>query len=265
MIDYHLHTARCCHATGTMEEYLAAAEKNRLLEIGFADHFPLGLLGFKPRNQVTMNPEELSDYIQHVNKLNDISQNVNVKLGIEVDYLPGTEEKLRDLLLNYNFDYVIGSIHFIGDWDFTHPVYADDYKNKDLDKLYRRYFKLVQDACRSGLFDIIGHLDVVKKFNYRPARNLDSLWRETARLLKVTNTCLELNTAGRDAPVAEFYPDQRFLEICLSEKVGITMGSDAHSPEQVGRYFPEALALLKKTGYRELTVFKKRQRSSISI
>lgn len=265
MIDYHLHTSRCCHATGTMKEYLAEAEKKQLREIGFADHFPLGLLGFNPRNQVTMNPEEIEDYIRQVLELNVSSQTVNVKLGIEIDYLPGTEEKLKSLLADFSFDYIIGSIHFIGKWDFTHPVYADDYKNQDLDELYRRYFKLVQDACKSGLFDIIGHLDVVKKFGYRPAANLDSLRIETARLLRETNTCLELNTAGRDAPVGEFYPDQRFLEICLSSGVQVTMGSDAHSPEQVGRHFQDALALLKNTGYRELTVFKQRQKSCISI
>lgn len=265
MVDYHVHTFRCCHATGTLEEYLAEAEEKQLGEIGFADHFPLGLLGYSPRVQVTMHPEELVDYINQLEDLKKKSNKVIVKSGIEVDYLPGTEEKLSSLLEQYSFDYVIGSIHFLKDWDFTHPIYADDYKNRDLSELYRSYFELVWDLCQSGLFDIVGHIDVVKKFGYRPTDNLEPYWIKTARLLRETDTCLELNTAGRDAPVGEFYPGRQFLEICFSEGAAITMGSDAHSSQQVGRYFPEALELLKSVGYRELTVFEKRVKSTIPL
>jgi len=261
MIDYHLHTTRCCHATGTPAEYLEEAEKKGLVEIGFADHYPLGLLDFEPRNQVTMKPGELQEYMEQVKALQDQSRSVKVKLGIEVDYIPGTEGKLKKLLEESAFDYVIGSIHFLDDWDFTHPFYMEDYKNLDLEQLYRRYYELVGKVCQCGLFDIIGHIDVVKKFGYRPAGNLDAIRLETARLLRETDTCLELNTAGRDAPVGEFYPDREFLAMCCSEGVAITLGSDAHAPEQVGRYFPEALELLRKTGYRELTVFEGRVKS----
>ncbi len=265
MIDYHLHTSRCCHATGTPEEYLAEAELKNIREIGFADHFPLGLLGYSPRNQVTMNPAELEDYIREIDALRRSSGRVDIKLGIEVDYLPGTEDKLSGLLEQYSFDYVIGSIHFMDDWDFTHPVYADTYRERDLDRLYNTYFELVWDMCRSGLFDIIGHIDVIKKFGYRPSYNLEPLWAETARVLGETGTCVELNTAGRDAPVGEFYPDGSLLEKCFAERVSVTMGSDAHGPQQVGRYFEEAVDILKKTGYRELAVFEKRIKSAVSL
>ncbi|HSW35730.1 MAG TPA: histidinol-phosphatase HisJ family protein [Candidatus Limnocylindrales bacterium] len=265
MIDYHLHTFRCCHATGSLEDFLAEAERKKLTEIGFADHFPLDLLGFSPRVQVTMNSDELSQYVGQVVQLKDQSANVRVKLGIEVDYIPGTEEKLRALLSGYPFDYVIGSIHFMGDWDFTHPAYADDYRNKDLNKLYQRYFALVWEACSSQLFDIIGHIDVVKKFGYRPDSDLESYYYRTAQLMQQTDTCVELNTAGKDAPVGEFYPDRRFLEICRSENVLVTMGSDAHCPEQVGRHFVEGLELLEAVGYRELAVFKDRKLEACTL
>lgn len=261
MIDYHLHTARCCHAMGTLEEYLLEAESRQLAEIGFADHFPLGLLGFEPRKQVTMHPEELPVYMEQVNNLKKQSSSVKIKLGIEIDYIPGTEQQVEGLLGNYEFDYIIGSIHFMGDWDFTHPVYAEDYKHKDLDEIYNRYYGLLARVCKSGLFDIIGHIDVVKKFGYRPVNSLETTRLEIARILRETGTCLELNTAGRDAPVGEFYPDRDFLAMCHSEGVDVTLGSDAHAPEQVGRYFPEAVNLLKETGYRELAVFDQRKKS----
>lgn len=265
MVDYHLHTSRCCHATGTMEEYLVAAEQSGLQEIGFADHYPLGLLGYKPRSQVTMHPEELPDYIMQVEELRAASKTVRVKLGVEVDYLPGTEQKTRKLLQAQKFDYVIGSIHFLEDWDFTHPIYADHYKEKDLSELYGRYFTLVWDLCYSRLFDIIGHIDVIKKFGYRPPESLEPYWVKTAQVLRETGTCLELNTAGRDAPVGDFYPDRRLLEICHAEGVWVTIGSDAHSPEQVGRYMPEALDLLRSVGYSEVTAFDQRKKSSVSL
>jgi len=265
MIDYHLHTPRCCHAIGTPEEYLAEAEAKEITEIGFADHFPLGLLGYSPRDQVTMNPDELAGYLQQVEDLKNQSSKVTVKTGIEVDYLPGTEEKLKGLLEKYSFDYVIGSIHFLGDWDFTHPVYAEDYQNRDLNQIYHSYFELVWGLCRCGLFDIIGHIDVVKKFGYRPSEDLEPLLVQTARILKETETCFELNTAGRDAPVGEFYPEQRFLELLFAEGVAVTLGSDAHSPGQVGRYFSEAVGLLKAVGYRELAAFEKRVKHAVPL
>ncbi len=265
MVDYHLHTPRCCHAEGTPEEYLAEAERKGLREIGFADHFPLGLLDYVPRAQVTMNPDELWQYIKQIEALKGFSKKVDIKTGIEVDYLPGTEEKLAALLEEYSFDYVIGSIHFIEDWDFTHPFYAETYGDLDLNKLYRTYFELVWKLCRSGLFDIIGHIDVIKKFGYRPDGDLEPYWIETARVLKATGTCLELNTAGRDAPVNEFYPHKRLLEACFKSGVSVTMGSDAHGPLQVGRYFKEAVELLKTTGYKEVTVFEKRVMRSMPI
>lgn len=265
MLDYHIHTALCRHAEGVLDEYLAEAERKGLTEIGFADHFPLGLLDYKPRTQVTMDPEELAGYLDAVRKLGASSGKVIVKLGVEVDYLPCKEEMLREQLARYPFDYIIGSVHFMDGWDFTHPVYVEDYKTKDMGQLYRRYFELVQQACVSGLFDIIGHVDVIKKFGYRPLEKLEPLWIETARMLRETGTCIELNTAGRDAPVEEFYPDRRLLELCLAEGVSVTLGSDAHSPQQVGRYFAAAAAMLKEAGCRELVLFSRRNRTALKL
>lgn len=265
MIDYHLHTPRCCHAAGLPQEYLAEAEKKELVEIGFADHFPLDMLQYKPKSQVTMQSEELDYYIEDVRKLQENSSRVSVKMGIEVDYLPGTEKLLSTIIGQYGFDYIIGSIHFMEDWDFTHPVYAESYRERDIAQLYEKYFKLVENLCSSGLFDIIGHVDVIKKFGYRPSGNLNHLWQKVARLLKNEDMCLELNTAGKDAPVGSFYPDRELLEICYLEKVPVTLGSDAHAPDQVGRYFHEAIDILKSVGYSELAVFEKRVRKFKAI
>lgn len=265
MIDYHVHTALCRHAEGAMEEYLAEAEQKGLREIGFADHYPLGALGYIPRTQVTMDPPELKNYMEAVRRLSSLSGKVAVKLGIEVDYLPGKEELVREQLSRYPFDFIIGSVHFMDGWDFTHPIYADLYQSKDISLLYRRYYQLVQQACASGLFDLIGHVDVIKKFGFRPPESLEPIWKETARALKDSNVGLELNTAGLDAPVGEFYPERRFLEICCAEGIPITLGSDAHAPHQVGRHFAYALEALKEAGCRDLSSFDGRRRSALTL
>lgn len=266
MVDYHLHTPLCRHALGSPAEYLAGARRKGLLEIGFADHYPLGLLGMKPQSEVSMRPEELPGYIREIRALGENEKEIRVRLGVEVDYLPGKEQTLARLLPRDPFDFVIGSIHFMDDWDFTHPLYAGRFEEIDLEQIYRRYFELLWQACQSSLFDIIGHIDVIKKFGHRlPEEAMEPYWKKTARTLKENGLCFELNTSGRAAPAGEFYPSRRLLELCFREGVPVTLGSDAHDPEQVGRHFDEALLLLQEVGYRELAVFSKRQRSFIPL
>ncbi|MGB4182272.1 MAG: histidinol-phosphatase HisJ family protein [Dethiobacteria bacterium] len=266
MVDYHLHTPLCHHALGSPSEYLEIARQTGLCEIGFADHYPLGLLGIKPQSEVSMSPDELAGYIREIRALGANEKEIKVKLGVEVDYVPGKKKELAQLLARDPFDFVIGSIHFMEDWDFTHPLYTSRYETDSLLEIYRCYFNLLWQACASGLFDIIGHVDVIKKFDYRlPESVMESYWRQTARVLKENGLCFELNTSGKAAPVCEFYPGRRLLELCFQEGVPVTLGSDAHGPEQVGRYFDDAIRLLKEIGYRELAVFSKRQRSFIPL
>ncbi len=266
MIDYHIHTSLCGHASGTPDQYLAAARERGLKEIGFSDHFPLGALGYIPRHKVTMEPEELAGYVAEVRRLGGLFPDLTVRLGTEVDFLPEKTAVIADRLSDHPFDYIIGSVHFLEGWDFTHPARAKEYGAKNLRDLYDAYFNLIWEACRSGLFDIIGHADIIKKFGYvLPAAEMETYYEKTARVLRQTGTCLELNTAGRDAPVNRFYPDLRCLEICFREGVPVTLGSDAHAPEQVGRYFKQAAELLRRAGYKTLTGFSRRRQISIDL
>jgi len=261
--DYHIHTKRCGHATGEMGEYLAEAIKKGIWEVGFADHFPLYFQSRDKRDQqIAMDECEIDYYISDLIMLrHQESRRVNVRLGFEVDYIPGHEEFLKKTLRQYPLDYVLGSVHYIDGWAFDHPDFTDKYAASNIDEVYHRYFQLVREAARSGLFDIMAHADLIKKFNYHPSADFNLLeeYRKTARVFSEASVCVEVNTAGLRSPVGEIYPTLDFLKLCREYMVPVTLGSDAHRPDQVGQDFDRATALLKSVGYRETAVFQFRK------
>lgn len=255
MIDYHIHTARCGHASGGMVDYVRRARELSLREIGFADHLPLL---FKQDPTLTMRVDQLGEYIQAVEKLKEEFPDIVIKAGIEADYLPDYEEETARLLKSYDFDFIIGSVHFIDGWGFDDSRYIDGYKDRDIYKLYARYFELVAGAAKTGLFDIIGHLDLIKKYNFRPGADITPLVRDTVGAVKDAGACVEINTAGLRKPVGEMYPSADILRLCFESNIPITIGSDAHKPEEVGKDFDLAMSAAKEAGYDKVVVFNKR-------
>ncbi len=248
LVDYHLHTARCGHARGTMEEFVLAARGKGLKEIGFADHIPMYWLPDEHRDpELAMSYAELPVYMEEILALRAKYTEMTIKLGIEADYIPGREEELSQFLSCYDFDYVLGSVHYVESWGFDNPAYIARYKEWDIDELYHRYFDLVQQAARSGLFNVMAHPDLVKKFGYRPQGSLHDLYAETARVFKSAGVYVEINTAGLRAPVGEIYPNHEFLQYCIKHGIRFTIGSDAHLPEQVGEGFEQIPLLVSES------------------
>ena len=186
-------------------------------------------------------------------------------MGIEADFVPGHEDQLKSILASHRFDFITGSVHFIDGWGFDNPAELAEYARRDIDTVYRQYFELVQQAALTGLFDIMAHPDLVKKFNFRPARDLRPLYEETARVFKRAGVCVEVNTAGLRYPVKEIYPAPELLEIFFKHGLPVTIGSDAHRPADVGAGLPEAIELIKNTGYREVAVFSGRKIKLVKI
>jgi len=258
--DYHIHTARCGHASGAMEEYLQQALGLGLQEIGFADHAPMYWLDEAAGDAELAMPESgLAGYVAEVARLRAAYPAIEIKLGLEADYIPGHEDGLRRLLGQYPFDYVLGSVHFIDGWGFDNPAYMEHYQTMDLHRLYRRYFALVQQAAQSRLFDIMAHPDLIKKFGFAAGFDLHELYEETAGVFAAAGVCVEVNTAGLRAPVKEIYPAEAFLRACQKDGVPVTTGSDAHLPGQVGYDFDGAASLLTRTGYSATAIFSRRK------
>lgn len=265
-VDYHIHTKMCGHAYGEMEEYVAAAQRKGLREIGFADHVPMYFLAPEQRDlSIAMKEEELPLYVEQVREMQAKFHPFNVKLGLEADFTPGMENELAAILEAYDFDYVLGSIHYIDGWGYDNSQYISEYDKWDLYELYRRYFTILGQAAASGLFDTLAHPDLIKKFGFSPQADIAPLYAGAVQKIAEAGVCIEVNTAGLRAPAGEIYPQIKFLELCRKNRVPVTLGSDAHHPEQVGAGFKEAMELLRTVGYREVVTFSGRKRNYLMI
>jgi len=260
-VDYHTHTTRCGHAEGRMEEYVEAAIAAGLREIGFSDHVPMYWLPEEQRDPGTaMRMEELEAYVADVLRLRERYPEIPIRLGLEADYIPGREEELARLLEPYPWDYVIGSVHFIGDWNFDHEGYIHRYAEWDIDELYAKFFSLETMAARSGLFDIMAHIDLVKKFGHRAKHDLSRAYADVAAAMAEAGVTVELSTAGLRKPVGEVYPAPALLRELCSRGVPLILSSDAHRPCEVGWGFDQAAALAREAGCMSLARYEGRRR-----
>ena len=251
-----MHTPLCGHAVGEPEAYIQRALEVGLEEVGFSDHAPL-VSGPDPR--YTMSYEELPRYHEMMRRVRQKFPTFTIKIGIEADYIPGFEEKTRAILSSYPYDFVIGSIHFIDAWAFDDPDQKIRWKDKDVDRVYRDYYELLRKSAASGLFDIMGHVDLVKKFGHRATQDLTEEINKTAKTFKESGVTVEINTSGLRKPVNEIYPSLEVLKIYQRYGVPITFSSDSHDPSDVGRDYDKAYQLAQEAGYDEYRVFRQRK------
>ena len=254
--DYHMHTPLCGHAVGEPFAYASTAVKIGLSEIGFSDHAPMV---HREAPGITMTHEELPVYYRMIEGVREqFKDKIKIKAAIEADYIPGYEHKTKEMLEDYPYDYVIGSVHFIKNWGFDDPAQREQWNQKDINGVYRDYYALLRQSARSGLFDIMGHVDLVKKFGHRATADMTDEIKKTAAVFKQAGVAVEINTSGLRKPVKEIYPALTNLQIYCEAGVPLTFGSDAHDPVDVGRDFSLAVDLARKAGYREYILFKQR-------
>lgn len=254
--DYHMHS-NFSDGRASPEDYIAPALNAGMKEIGFSEHLTL----FKEPEDWNMDPANIPAYVNHIETLRNNCKNIKIKTGLEVDFIEGKEEETKAFLSSVPLDYIIGSVHYMG--DTTVDIGPEFYEGKSIDSLYELYFDSVCAAVESGIFDIIGHCDLIRIFGYRPSYNPEPLYRKLAKKMKANNVAFEVNTNGRNRPLADFYPDRRFLNIFREENVPVCVNSDAHMPERVGQHFDEAYELLRSEGFNEMAVFENRVRHMV--
>lgn len=260
IMDYHMHTKFSPDAAGEILEYVKEAEKKGLDEIGFSEHVILHYEEDYPYR----SPDAIKGYVKEFLAARTNS-GIPIKLGAEVDFFSDDVEKTSEFLEEYPFDYVIGSVHYLGGWSVDSPRQIHEYSTRDILQVYEEYFGTVKKLCRSRLFDLLGHPDLIKIFGFRPKCNYDYLLNETARALAESNMCVEINTSGLIRPCKEIYPSPQFMALLKQNGVPITFGSDAHRPSDVGRFFDQAQKLAKQAGYEEACTFEDRKRKTTQI
>jgi len=244
LFDSHLHTPLCHHATGHPREYAQAALDAGLAGLCFTDHMPMPAWYDAPWR---MRLDQLAEYVDTVRGVQaEYSGRLEVRLGLEADFHPGTERFVERVLAAHEWDYVIGSVHYIGAWGFDNPEFVAEYGERDLSGLYRHYAALVEGAARTGLFDSIGHLDLPKKFGHRDPDG--SALRRVLDVVAGLGLSLDFNTAGWRKPVAEAYPSPELVREAAGRGIPFVLGSDAHAPDEVGFRFGDALAQIAAAG-----------------
>ncbi|MFT5387032.1 MAG: histidinol-phosphatase (PHP family) [Lysobacterales bacterium] len=254
--DYHMHTPLCGHAVGSPKEYAQHAVNMGLKEIGFSDHAPFVHM-VDPG--VTMDIKQLPEYYKMIEEVRAIFRNdLTIKIAIEADFIAGYEVKTQAILNDYKYDYVIGSVHFIKDWGFDDPSQRDQWDASDVNQVYRDYYELLRQSAKSKMFDIMAHVDLVKKFGHRPTVDMTDEIYQTARTFKECGVAAEINTSGIRKKVNEIYPAFECMKIYAEIGVPLTFGSDAHIPNDVGCDFDLAIDMARKAGYSEYVLFKNR-------
>jgi len=261
--DYHMHTPLCRHATGDPVALAARAVDLGLTEIGFSDHNPMPQDNF---DTWRMPLADLDEYVRRVELARSMFPGLTVKLAMEVDFLPGCEGWVRDLAGRYPWDYFIGSVHYVSrSFAIDDPGQIGQWRSRDPMEIWTAYFDRLTMAAGSGLFEIIGHTDLCKKFCFYPREDYLPLVAKFLEAARKHDVAIELNTAGLRKDCKEIYPSQKIVELAAKIGVPITFGSDAHAPEEVGMNFNEAVASARDAGYTQWCSFTQRKRHLVAL
>ena len=269
LTDYHVHlrpddthaTAAEYFTPANAERYRETASERGIAELGVAEH----VHRFSAALDVWDHPlwrewgarDDLDAYCGFVREETDL------RLGIEADYIAGREDRMAALLDGRDWDYVVGSVHFLRDRSLDTEGYSIWGAGESVERVWRRYFETVAESARSGLYDIIAHPDLVKVWGAsapRPEGDLRRYYEPAVEAFADAGVAVELSTAGWRKPVGEQYPTVPFLEMLVDAGCPLALSSDAHVPDQLGFEYERALELLEKVGVTEIAVFERRER-----
>jgi histidinol-phosphatase (PHP family) len=272
LTDYHVHLRPDDPGTPperyftpeNVETYREAASAAGIEELGVAEH----IYRFSAALELWRHPfweenatDDLDDYCEFV-------RTTPLRLGIEADFVTGTEDRLASMLEERDFDYVIGSVHFLGEGAVDHEDYDVWTGASDADAVWRRYFDTLAEAARSGLFDILAHPDLVKMWGRArplPERDPRFYYEPAVEAIGESGVTVEVSTAGLRRPVGELYPARALAEMCVEAGAAFSLSSDAHVPEQIGFEYERAVEAMHDWGVREVAVFERRERKLVEL
>lgn len=270
--DLHIHTPYSEHGTGTMEEMVQEAIKKGFFEIGFSDHFPYppGFIAPAP-HCVIPNLDQFEVYLNEVHRLQSAyADSICIRCGVELDYLEKHSYRFKEIQKKYELDYIIGSIHIVDGVaiDYQEPMLVEHLEDLGgVDGLWEKYWETLFQMLQNAECHVVGHLDIPKKFfSARTDRDFMEPVDAILRLMKEKSLVLEINTSGIDkASTREPYPSYSYLARAKELDIEITLGSDAHAPREVGRYFEKVLQKIRGLGWKYVVTFEKGKKKYFKI
>lgn len=265
--DLHTHHERCGHADGTIEHYILSAIDQGLQAIGISDHSPyFGKKEDHASPGIAMAKSEFPNYIQEVLELKKKYEGkIDVLLGVESDFFPEHADLYRKEYAKYPFDYIIGSVHIVEGVSIFNKNRWNKLDEAGKIRVKDTYHDLIEASARSGMFDILGHIDAMKgyypEFSAIPSHNLE----QVIRVLGECDMTIEINTSGNTKTCGGWYPSDHILELALHSGVKVTMGSDAHVPSRVADEFELVTKRLKEIGFKSWVYFKERKRIEVAL
>ncbi len=260
VVDYHMHLEQGEFTLPWLEEFVRTARARGVDEICITEHSYRFVQAHGLLDNEWAREREDADLDAYVALIQDAkAAGLPVKLGIEMDYVPGKEREIAAFLDGYPWDLVLGSVHWLGDWgiDLDPATWA----GRDVRQVWHDYFAVLRQAAASGLFDVLSHPDLVKIFGFRPDGDVSDLLEETVAAVAATGVAIEVSSAGLRKPVGQIYPDRAILDLARSHGIPITLASDAHHPRDVGHAYPQLIEYVRAAGYAEVCVFSGRRRT----
>jgi histidinol-phosphatase (PHP family) len=262
MIDYHVHTSLCNHAFGAMEQYVQAAVAKGLATICFLDHLTFQEVG----RANAMSVREVPMYVNEARRLaRQYREQISVRVGLEIDFSLRHVDRCNDIVNTFDLDVVGGAVHYLDGQDVVSRRSAWARGEISADAVYPTYLAALESMLDYDYFDVVCHLDLPKKYNQRPSSSALEGFLGVLEKIREKDRVVELNTSGFHYPVKEAFPSPELVGRCAQLHIPIVTGSDAHTPEAVGRDFDRARDLLSAAGYRHLTGFSHRQREAVSL
>ncbi|MGC8861263.1 MAG: histidinol-phosphatase HisJ family protein [Armatimonadota bacterium] len=262
--SYHVHSL-FSDGRQTILEIVQGAVDLGLKRIGISDHFVYPSSGRKVCWSMAL--EDLDTYFEQLSRAREtFGDAIDVRFGLECDFEPDTADSLADILQRYPLDYVIGSMHFLGDFPIDdRREHWDRLSQEERDNVMRRYWRRMADLARSGLFDFVGHIDLCKKFGHQPSVDLSPEIDTALEAIAESGIAVEVNTSGLFMPVREAYPSPAILRKCRERDVPVLITADAHSVADLTRRFDEGIRLVLEAGYSHLAEFERRSMRFIPL
>jgi histidinol-phosphatase (PHP family) len=188
-----------------------------------------------------------------------------VALGLEIDFFPETIEAVLELIEPYPWDFLIGSVHWIGGWAIDSSTSAYGFDRKGLEWAWRRYFELETELAASGSVDVLAHVDLPKKYGYRLPEEPVALYAQVIDAAVQSSTAVEVSSQGLRKPAAEEYPSPLLLSMFCDAGVPITLASDGHVPEEAALGHDEVVAAARAAGYSTRLRFERRRRFEVPL